>query len=195
MHLAFGFKAEGIRYLAGHWLLRTLALLFLGSVAALKIVIALSRGRTNIVFLIILSVVFGAIIYLVTNPSRTAAGDAMLSDLRTLFAAVKARAGLRLYTPGTGGHEVALLAAVLLFLLPVDVARGRFTLDHPAGAGAALQPVPLHQSVEGGAVHAQVRRELTLGGETAPRRMLAAQDAYEQGVCDHFGRSTCGLLA
>ena len=92
--------------------LRTMALLFLGSVAALKIVIAVSRGRTNVVFLIILSAAFCAIIYLVTNPSRTAAGDAMLADLRTLFAALKARAGLRRYTPGTGGQELALLAAV-----------------------------------------------------------------------------------
>jgi uncharacterized protein (TIGR04222 family) len=92
--------------------LRTMALLFLGSVAALKIVIALSGGRTNIVFLIILSAVFGAIIYLVTNPSRTAAGDAMLADLRTLFAALKTRAGFRRSTPGTGGDELALLAAV-----------------------------------------------------------------------------------
>ena len=49
--------------------LRTMALLVLGSVAALKIVIAVSRGRTNVVFLIILSAAFGAIIYLVTNPS------------------------------------------------------------------------------------------------------------------------------
>ena len=92
--------------------LRTMALLFLGSVAALKIVIALSRGRTNVLFLIILSAVFGAIIYLVTNSSRTAAGDAMLADLRTLFAALKTRVGLRPYTPGTGGHELALAAAV-----------------------------------------------------------------------------------
>ena len=92
--------------------LRTMALLFLGSVAALKIVIALSRGRTNVALLIVLSVVFGGIIYLVTNPSRTAAGDAMLADLRTLFAAVKARAGIRSYTHGPGGHELALLAAV-----------------------------------------------------------------------------------
>ena len=92
--------------------LRTMALLFLGSVAALKIVIALSRGRTNVVFLIVLSAAFGAIIYLVTNPSRTAAGDAMLADLRTLFAALKTRAGFRRYAAGTGGHELALLAAV-----------------------------------------------------------------------------------
>jgi uncharacterized protein (TIGR04222 family) len=92
--------------------LRTMALLLLGSVAALKIVIALIRGRTNIAFLIILSAVFGAIIYLVTNPSRTAAGDAMLADLRMLFAALKTQAGFRRYTPGMGGHELALLAAV-----------------------------------------------------------------------------------
>ncbi len=92
--------------------LRTMALLILGSVAALKIVIAVSRGRTNVLFLIILSAAFCGIIYLVTNPSRTAAGDAMLADLRTLFAALKARAGLRRYTPGTGGQELALLAAV-----------------------------------------------------------------------------------
>ena len=92
--------------------LRTLALLFLGSVAALKIVIALSRGRTNIAFLIILSIIFVAIIYLVPNPSRTAAGNAMLADLRTLFGALKTRADVQRHAPGTGGNELALLAAV-----------------------------------------------------------------------------------
>jgi uncharacterized protein (TIGR04222 family) len=99
--------------LKGVWTgLRAIALLVLGSVAALKIFVALGRGRTNIGFLIILAGIFGAIIYLVTNPSRTAAGDAMLADLRTLFAAVRARAGIRRYTPGTGGNDLALLAAV-----------------------------------------------------------------------------------
>jgi uncharacterized protein (TIGR04222 family) len=92
--------------------LRVLALLLLVSVAALKIGIALSRGRTNIVFLVILSAIFGVIVYFVTNPVRTAAGNAMLADLRTLFAALERRAGSLRSGPDRGGNELALLAAV-----------------------------------------------------------------------------------
>jgi uncharacterized protein (TIGR04222 family) len=92
--------------------LRVMAFLLLGSVAALKIGVALSRGRTNIVFLIILAAIFGVIVYFVTNPVRTAAGNAMLADLRTLFAALQRRAGVLRPGPDKGGNELALLAAV-----------------------------------------------------------------------------------
>lgn len=92
--------------------LRVMAFLLLGSVAALKIGVALSRGRTNIVFLVILTAIFGVIVYFVTNPVRTAAGNAMLADLRTLFAALERRAGALRSGPAKGGNELALLAAV-----------------------------------------------------------------------------------
>jgi len=92
--------------------LRVVALLVLGSVAALKIGVALSRGRTNIVFLVILSGIFVIVVEFVTNPVRTAAGNAMLADLRTLFAALERRAGVVRSARDKGGNERALLAAV-----------------------------------------------------------------------------------
>ncbi|HEU4892033.1 MAG TPA: TIGR04222 domain-containing membrane protein [Vicinamibacterales bacterium] len=92
--------------------LRVVALLLLGSVAVLKIGVALSRGRTNIVFLVVLSAIFGVIVHFVTNPVRTAAGNAMLADLRTLFAALERRAGVLRPGPDKRGNELALLAAV-----------------------------------------------------------------------------------
>jgi uncharacterized protein (TIGR04222 family) len=92
--------------------LRVVAFLLLGSVAVLKIGVALSRGRTNIVFLVVLSAIFGVIVHFVTNPVRTAAGNAMLADLRTLFAALERRAGVLRPGPDKRGNELALLAAV-----------------------------------------------------------------------------------
>jgi uncharacterized protein (TIGR04222 family) len=92
--------------------LRTMAILLLGTVAALKVAIAVSRGRTNVAFLIILSALFVFVIYRVTSPFRTAAGNAMLDDLRTLFAALKMRAATLGWGAGRTGSEMALLAAV-----------------------------------------------------------------------------------
>lgn len=95
------------------WLgLRTLALLVLGAVAVLKIGIALSRGRTNVAFLVILCALFGFVSYKVTSPFRTAAGNAMLADLQTLFAALRTRAATLRWRGGGAGNEMALLAAV-----------------------------------------------------------------------------------
>jgi uncharacterized membrane protein YgcG len=92
--------------------IRAIALFVLGSVAALKIFIALSRGRTNIGFLILLGAFFGAIVYLVINPFRTTAGNAMLEDLRTLFGALRNRAGAMGWNGLSAGNELALFAAV-----------------------------------------------------------------------------------
>ena len=91
------------------WLL-FVALVFLGFVAFLKVLVALGRGRTNIEFLIIAAVIFGVVVYRVANPFRTAAGEAMLADLRTLFSALRERA--RSIRAPTGGNDIALLAAV-----------------------------------------------------------------------------------
>lgn len=91
------------------WLL-FVAMLFLGFVAFLKILVALGRGRTNIEFLIVACVIFGVIVYRVANPFRTAAGEAMLADLRMLFSALRERSR-SIYSP-PGGNEIVLLAAV-----------------------------------------------------------------------------------
>jgi uncharacterized protein (TIGR04222 family) len=91
------------------WLL-FVAMLFLGFVAFLKILVALGRGRTNIEFLIVACVIFGVVVYRVANPFRTAAGEAMLADLRMLFSALRERSR-SIYSP-PGGNEIVLLAAV-----------------------------------------------------------------------------------
>jgi len=87
-----------------------IALAILSGVALVKIMIALQRGRHNILFLILLAVFLGIAAVKVGNPFRTRRGDALLADLRTLFSSLQARASsLR---PGGATGELALLMAV-----------------------------------------------------------------------------------
>ena len=86
------------------------AVSLLSAVAIVKILVALSRGRTNVVFLVIACVVFVFLVARVANPFRTWAGEAMLADLRTLFSALKVRA-VSMGEP-TGSNDLALRAAV-----------------------------------------------------------------------------------
>jgi uncharacterized protein (TIGR04222 family) len=120
------------------WLLMVASLL-LGSVAVSKILIALSRGRTNVLFLIIAGVVFGFVVYHVTNPFRTAAGDAMLVDLRTLFWALKDRAASLSLGAMQNGNDLALVAAVF----------GIGSLPASAGSLEAIFRKPVSQSSSG----------------------------------------------
>jgi uncharacterized protein (TIGR04222 family) len=87
-----------------------IAVIVLTGAAALKILIALQRGRTNIFFLILLAVFFVFIALRVHNPLRTRRGDALLADLRQLFSSLKARA--RMLRPGGETADAALLMAV-----------------------------------------------------------------------------------
>ena len=68
----------------------------------------MARGRFNIGFLVIEAVVFVVLAGIVTHPRRTPAGNALLADLRTLFAGLKDRAGG--FRPYQGGSDFALLA-------------------------------------------------------------------------------------
>lgn len=79
-------------------------------VAVTKVVVALSRGRTNIWFLVILCAVAVLVAYKVTHPFRTAWGNELLADLRTMLAGLKDRSVL--IQPGGMNNEAALLAAV-----------------------------------------------------------------------------------
>jgi uncharacterized protein (TIGR04222 family) len=87
-----------------------IAVIVLTGVAALKILIALQRGRTNIFFLILLAVFFVFVAIRVHNPLRTRRGDALLADLRHLFSSLKARA--RMVRPGGETADAVLLMAV-----------------------------------------------------------------------------------
>jgi uncharacterized membrane protein YgcG len=86
------------------------ALAVLLGVAAIKIAVALARGRTNIAFLVILAIVFAIVCWKVVNRPRTRRGDETMQDLRRLFARLKDRA-LSL-VPGGASADAVMLAAV-----------------------------------------------------------------------------------
>ena len=87
-----------------------LALIALVGLAGAKIWIALGRGRTNVGFLIALAIILVVIAVRMSRPFRTARGNALLADLRTLFRRLKGRAGS--IRPGGATSEAVLLAAV-----------------------------------------------------------------------------------
>src|SRR5262249_24534970 len=94
------------------------ALTVLVGLSALKIYVALSRGRFIILFLLILTVVGAVVAFKLAGPRRTTRGDAMLDDLRLLFAQLVS-GGARVTRGGTTA-DVALLAAVFgIGALPV----------------------------------------------------------------------------
>jgi uncharacterized protein (TIGR04222 family) len=86
------------------------AVLILGGIAMAKILIALSRGHSNIWFLVIL---MGVAIFLVVKfsfPRLTETGKAMIADLQDLYSGLKDRA--LFLQPGGSTIEPVLLAAV-----------------------------------------------------------------------------------
>lgn len=86
------------------------ALVVLVGISVAKIVVALSRGRSNVMFLVLLTIVAAVLAARVASPRLTASGRAVLADLRRLCARLRARAPQ--LTRGGGSGEVAMLAAV-----------------------------------------------------------------------------------
>jgi uncharacterized protein (TIGR04222 family) len=85
------------------------AALLLGT-GAIKVVVALERGRTNIAFLLMLMAIASGVLIALARRRRTTLGDRMMADLRTLFAALRARAAT--LRAGTMTNDSVLLAAV-----------------------------------------------------------------------------------
>jgi uncharacterized protein (TIGR04222 family) len=86
-----------------------LAIYVLLGVAGLKIVIALSRGRTNILFLIILAGLAAYVTSRTSNPFRTSRGEKFLEDVKFLFSSLHLRAAsLR---PGGATTDLVWLAS------------------------------------------------------------------------------------
>jgi len=86
-----------------------IALAILLGVAVLKILIALSRGRTNILFLIVMSALAAYVTSRLSNPFRTARGEKFLQDVRSLFGTLQLRANsLR---PGGATTDLVWLAS------------------------------------------------------------------------------------
>ena len=78
--------------------------------ALISIVAAAMRGRHNVFFLLLLAGVFCSIAIRRHNPFRTALGNALLADIKTLFQPLKNRASMII--PGGATGEAALLMAV-----------------------------------------------------------------------------------
>ena len=75
-----------------------------------KIAVALSRGRTNVAFLILFTLVALGLTLRAAIVGRTARGEAFLKELENLFRSLKLRA--KELRPGGATSEVAMLAAV-----------------------------------------------------------------------------------
>jgi uncharacterized protein (TIGR04222 family) len=91
------------------WMLFLVSTVTLLTVAFLKVMIALGRGRHNVGFLILLAAAFAVLQVAVVRSSRTRLGDRLLSDLKVLFARLKDRAS---WPTGGATSELAWLAAV-----------------------------------------------------------------------------------
>ncbi len=91
-------------------ILSCFGLLLLWGMAGTKIYVALSRGKTNILFLIILSFVFSYILWKVINKLRTYAGDNEFKRLKKMFSRLyHGRMRLR---PHTATDQLVLLTAL-----------------------------------------------------------------------------------
>jgi uncharacterized protein (TIGR04222 family) len=82
----------------------------LAAVSVTKIQIALERGRSNIQFLILLTVVFVFVAFSMAAVKRTRRADAFLRDMRTLLGPLKERSPQ--FVPRANTDEVMLLSAV-----------------------------------------------------------------------------------
>jgi uncharacterized protein (TIGR04222 family) len=112
------------------------AIALLAIPAAIKVALALQRGRHNVAILIILAVAFAAGAWLLRGGRITWRGRRLLADLRVLFSGLRQRAD----RPASGG-EVALLAGVFgAAVLPLavfphgEVLAGR---SEPGGRGCS----------------------------------------------------------
>lgn len=116
-----------------------IALGVLWAVAGARFLQALSRGRRNVGFLVILAIFAAIAAAVAAFPRRTARGDRLLADIRTLFSGLKGRAAsLR---PHASSSEVALLAAVFgVGLLPTagfDWTRKLFPKSSSSSGGSS----------------------------------------------------------
>jgi len=89
------------------------------ALSAIKIYVALQRGHTNVIFLIILTVVALIVVFIIYNRRRTNAGDRALADQQTLFARLRSRVK-RLAADGATDEAVLVAAAFGLAALPAS---------------------------------------------------------------------------
>lgn len=87
-----------------------LVLAVLGGTAAVKINIALSQGRTNIAFLVLLAIIATAFAAKISFPRLTERGKSLLLDVKLLYSGLSGRA--KSVASGGANADAAMLAAV-----------------------------------------------------------------------------------
>jgi uncharacterized protein (TIGR04222 family) len=113
-HHAETLRAQGLvasaKTYAARWPSFVVGFAILAGLAGIKIIVALSRGHSNVAFLFILAFIFLAALVHVYRRQRTAQGDQALANLKVLLAGRKARS--KLIQPGASNDDALLLAAV-----------------------------------------------------------------------------------
>jgi uncharacterized protein (TIGR04222 family) len=95
------------------------ALAILIGVSVIKVLVALSRGRYNLLFLLILTLMAVLVALAIHRRPRTGAGDRVVASLKREFGSLQLRADS--IRPGGATNEAALLAAVFgLSALPQE---------------------------------------------------------------------------
>jgi uncharacterized protein (TIGR04222 family) len=107
--VALGLLPDAARRSARRRFLGT-ALVVLVGMSVAKIGVAFARGRSNVLFLVVLTIIAGILAVRVATPRLTSRGRALLTDLRQLFARLRARASS--LNRGGASADVVLLAAV-----------------------------------------------------------------------------------
>lgn len=112
--------------------------LFIWAVAITKLGIALSRGRTNVGYLILLTIIVTIFLRATQQKGRTARGERILAKIGAYFSGLKARA--KSIPVAEGAPEMTFLAAAYgLSVLPTDMTQIMLPLDltPPRQAAAA----------------------------------------------------------
>jgi uncharacterized protein (TIGR04222 family) len=90
------------------FLVATLAALI--GVGGTKLIVALSAGRSNVMFLIVMMAIATFVAVKIRSPYRTATGDACLAGARSMFSALQGRGAS--IKPGSGSRELLWLTAL-----------------------------------------------------------------------------------
>lgn len=91
-------------------ILSVVAVFLLVGVGGLKVLIALSRGRTNVVFIILMMIIAIVVATKVQFPRLTARGTALLADAQNLYGGLRQRAAS--IPPGGASIDAMMLAAL-----------------------------------------------------------------------------------
>ncbi|MBL8217749.1 MAG: TIGR04222 domain-containing membrane protein [Bryobacterales bacterium] len=111
------------------------ACVVLVGVAMTKIAVALARGRTNILFLVLLMVISVVVAIVVCNPRLTSRGKRALENMQALLARLKGRADT--LRPNEDTQDLMLLAAVFgVMAIPVTAMPQR-EMMYPANTASS----------------------------------------------------------